>query len=62
MIRRALGLTQEQMSKILHVDESSLASWVRREHKPVRQSQAVLRQFLAVSHQYLGVARDQLSD
>ena len=46
-IRRALGLTQEQLAKILGIDESSLASWARREHKPVKQSQNVLHAFLA---------------
>jgi DNA-binding transcriptional regulator YiaG len=61
-IRRALGLTQEQMAKILYIDESSLASWVRREHKPVRQSQQILRDFLGGPHKYLGTIYNQLSD
>lgn len=51
-IRRALGLTQEQMSKILGVDESSLASWERREHKLVKRSQEIIRAFLRSPHQF----------
>jgi DNA-binding transcriptional regulator YiaG len=49
-IRHAFGLTQEQMSKLLKVDESSLASWECREHKPVKKSQDILRKFLAALH------------
>lgn len=46
MIRKAFGWTQEQMAKTIKVDESSLASWVRREHKPVKLSQEVIQKFL----------------
>lgn len=46
-LRLAFGFTQEKMSKILGVDESSLASWERREHQPINRSQKVIREFLA---------------
>jgi DNA-binding XRE family transcriptional regulator len=55
-VRLAFGFTQEQMSKLLKVDESSLASWERREHKPVRQSQDILREFLAAPRHYIYTA------
>jgi DNA-binding transcriptional regulator YiaG len=45
-IRRAFGMTQEQFSRILDVDESSLASWARREHKPMKRTLEILRAFL----------------
>ncbi len=48
MIRRAPGQTQEEFAHILGVDESSLANWVRREHKPGRHSLEILQKFLAV--------------
>lgn len=54
-IRRAFGLTQAQMAKILEVDESSLASWVRREHKPAIRSQEILRAFVTDPHSYVVV-------
>jgi len=47
-VRQVLGLTQKKMAKILHVDESSLAGWVRREHKPEKRSQEILRHFLLI--------------
>lgn len=46
-IRRAFGLTQEKLAQILEVDESSLASWVRREHQPIDRSRKVVCEFLA---------------
>ncbi len=48
-IRCALGMSQEQLAKILQVDESSLASWERHDHQPVRKSQQILRSFLEVA-------------
>jgi len=61
-IRKAVGLTQEQMARILEVDESSLASWVCREHKPAKQSQEILRAFLADPYQYIGLKQSSLLD
>jgi hypothetical protein len=46
-IRRVLGLTRKQLAHSLKIDESSLASWVRREHRPVKRSVEILRAFLA---------------
>jgi DNA-binding transcriptional regulator YiaG len=46
-IRRAFGLTQEGLALILDVDESSLASWERQEHKPTKRSRERLRSFIA---------------
>ncbi|MGE0129490.1 MAG: helix-turn-helix domain-containing protein [Blastocatellales bacterium] len=57
-IRRAFGLTQEQFSRILKVDESSFASWVRREHKPVKRSVEILRSFLADPGRWIRRARN----
>lgn len=46
-VRRAFGLTQEQLARALHLDESSINSWERGEHQPVKQSQEVIHAFLA---------------
>ena len=55
VVRRALGFTQEEFAQHLQIDESSLASWVRREHKPVKQSQAILRAFLTDPYFFVGL-------
>lgn len=55
-VRQAFGFTRKQLAKILQVDESSLAGWVRREHKPEKRSQEILRSFLLKQHNYSGVA------
>lgn len=48
-VRQALGMNQEQLAKLLNVDESELASWERREHKPIRKSQHTLMSFLEMA-------------
>ena len=52
-IRRAFGLTQEKLAQILEVDESSLASWVRREHQPIDRSRKVICEFHANPNYWL---------
>ncbi len=52
-IRKAFGLTQEKLAQILEVDESSLASWVRREHQPIDRSQGIICKFLSNPNYWL---------
>ncbi len=62
VIRRALGQTQEEFAHILGVDESSLASWVRREHKPGRHSLEIIRSFLTSACYWDTKLTDQVLD
>jgi len=46
-IRWALGLTQEKLAKLMRVDESSLCSWERGEHRPTNKSKKIIAGFLS---------------
>lgn len=35
--RKLAGLSQEKLANLLHVDESTIASWERGEHKPIKR-------------------------
>lgn len=51
-IRWAFGLTQEKLAKLMGVDESSLYSWEREEHRPTKKSREVIARFLSSLTRY----------
>jgi DNA-binding XRE family transcriptional regulator len=46
-IRWAYGLTQEKLANLMGIDESSLCSWERGEHRPTKKSRKVIAEFLS---------------
>jgi transcriptional regulator with XRE-family HTH domain len=46
-IRWAPGLTQEKLAKLMGIDESSLCSWERGEHRPTKKSRKVIAELLS---------------
>jgi len=46
-IHWSLGLTRERLAKLIGVDESSLCSWERVEHRPTKKSREVIARFLS---------------
>ncbi len=61
-VRLVLGLTQERLAKILEVDECSIASWEKREHRPVKKSLEIIRSFLNFTGYWDDMLNDQISD
>ena len=43
--RKITGLNQEKLANLLHVDESTVASWERGEHQPTKKMLSKLNKF-----------------
>lgn len=56
-LRKSLGLTQEELAKMVNVGQSAISYWEKGTNKPVRKYVPVLAQALGVTVEELGLGK-----